>query len=329
MALVSRFSPPAYLADFHGIPGQFDQWHQAISGWFDGATKSEPPTVLAANSGSKGIVQFFNPATYDPGGPLVEQAIVWNAFPKELLRHFGRERALVESDRLWALSRYSPRWTGPALDRNFYRPQNEYCEWHVIRDPDTSKIQKVTFTSEPPEYWQALFGGVLQTDYGDFPFTGDRDVVLRLYRQFVSPAVQLQDLVAAEDVATADGKVVFVKKGDYNPYNKWNTTHGIMHLCAPPNSLTAEIQLGADATVLRGDQYGHLLVEPDALICCTGYGGPDRNSDPTIGGAVNALARTGAMVTLRNPVGLYIDHIDLAGWAAPDGKNKTDCGRIG
>jgi hypothetical protein len=36
----------------------------------------------------------------------------------------------------------------------------------------------------------------------------------------------------------------------YNPYNKWNTTHGLMHLTHPCNTLQAEITLGADATVL-------------------------------------------------------------------------------
>jgi hypothetical protein len=71
-----------------------------------------------------------------------------------------------------------------------------------------------------------------------------------------------------------------------------------------------------------------LLVETDALICYAGYGGPNRNSDPTIGSSVNALARLGAYVTLRNPVGLYMDHIDLSGWEAPDGKGVSDCVRV-
>ena len=64
------------------------------------------------------------------------------------------------------------------------------------------------------------------------------------------------------------------------------------------------------------DAQGKLLIEPDALICYAAYGGPNRNSDPTIGATVNALARLGAYVTLRNPVGLYMDHIDLSGWSA-------------
>src|SRR5262249_12386831 len=107
-----------------------------------------------------------------------------------------------------------------------------------------------------------------------------------------------------------------------------NTSHGIVHLNSPPNSLVAEIQLGGDGTVLHNDPQGRLLVEPDALIAYAGYGGPNRNSDPTIGATVNALARLGAWVTLANPVGLYMDHIDLSGWSAPGGVAPTDFVRI-
>jgi len=76
------------------------------------------------------------------------------------------------------------------------------------------------------------------------------------------------------------------------------------------------------------DPKGRLLVEPEALIGYAGYGGANRNSDPTIGASVNALARLGANVTLRNPVGLYMDHIDLSGWLAPDGGSVSDCVHI-
>jgi hypothetical protein len=43
----------------------------------------------------------------------------------------------------------------------WYRPQDEYCEWRTERHPGTGEITKVTFTSEPPEYWQALHGDTL------------------------------------------------------------------------------------------------------------------------------------------------------------------------
>ena len=150
------------------------------------------------------------------------------------------------------------------------------------RDPLTGNINKVAFTSEPPEYYFALFGGSCE----GYDFKGDPRVVLDLYRQYVSPEVHLKDLISPYDLPSLD-----IHKGFYNPYNKWNTSHGIMHLCSPPNTLTAEIRLGGDASVVRKSIQGRLLVESDALISAAAYGGPDRNSDPTIGGTVNALAR--------------------------------------
>jgi hypothetical protein len=57
-------------------------------------------------------------------------------------------------------------------------------------------------------------------------------------------------------------------------------------------------------------------------------GGPNRNSDPTIAATVNVLARLGAQITLANPVGLYMDHIDLSGWEAPGGVAASDCVRV-
>jgi hypothetical protein len=134
------------------------------------------------------------------------------------------------------------------------------------------------------------------------------------------------DLIAPRDIRAPDTR--YAVQGEYNVYNKWNTTRGIVHLTAPPNALTAEIRLGADATILRRNAAGRWLVEPGALICCARYGGPDRNSDPTIGAAVNALARQGADVTLKNPVGLYMDHIDLSGWELPDKRSIAECVRI-
>lgn len=326
MALVDTYYPPAYMPDFNGIPGLLEAWSSAVSDWFDGVVASEQMSI------GQGQVQYFNGMRTDPGGQAVEQAIVWNAFPKELLRQFGRERALREADALWTLDKYysvienDPVDVGryPIMSKTYFRPLDEYCEWHISRDANTGTIDRITFSSEPPEYWYALFGGSMPGDNHVFPGSPER--VLQLYRELVSPDVQMEDLIAPETIDSPQGP--FAVKGQYNPYNKWNTTHGIAHLNAPPNSLLAEIQLGGDATVLRKNKAGVPMVEPDSLVCCAGYGGPDRNSDPTIGAAVNALARLGAMITLRNPVGLYMDHIDLSGWAAPDGKGVDDCVRI-
>ncbi|MFZ0272620.1 MAG: hypothetical protein WB524_02380 [Acidobacteriaceae bacterium] len=326
MPLLDRYDPPAFLADYNVIPGQLDAWHHAVSSWFDAVIAAE----LKKTSGNP--VPFYNAASLDPGGVIVEQAITWNAFPKEMLRRFGRDRALLLADKLWPVERYNAPSENPdaplkGASGMLYRPQEEYCEWQVVLDPDSNKIQRVTFTSEPPEYWQALYGEV--SPGGGIPdqfFPGDHNVLLQLYRELVSPLVQIEDLlVTAPDPAVRSKKSPRAARKTYNIYNKWNTTHGIAHLNSPPNSLAAEIQLGADASLPYLDPQGRLLVEPEALISCANYGGPNRNSDPTIGASVNALARLGAYVTLRNPVGLYMDHIDLSGWRAPDGGDVADC----
>ena len=326
MPLLSRYDTPAFLPDFNAIPGQLDAWSRAVSGWFDQAIEADRQRFGGAP------LQYYNAAAFDPGGAAVEQAVMWNAFPKELIRRYGRDRALVLADRLWPYERYHDPTPDPDDTTGtigvLYRPQEEYCEWHVLRDGDSGRIRRVTFSSEPPEYWQALAGLVPNTaPFTDQHFPGDRNTLLALYRSLVSPEVQLADLFAAEDIHDQDGNVI-TAKGNYHIYNKWNTTHGIAHLNSPPNSLVAEIQLGADATIRYTDPQGRLLVEPDALIAYAGYGGANRNSDPTIGASVNALARLGAHVTLRNPVGLYMDHIDLSGWSAPDGRGVADCVRI-
>jgi hypothetical protein len=55
------------------------------------------------------------------------------------------------------------------------------------------------------------------------------------------------------------------------------------------------------------------------LINCAEYGDFRRNSDPNIGFAVNGFARQGRMITLANPVGLYIADFDGSGFRLPDG----------
>jgi hypothetical protein len=289
MPLLVRYDTPAFLPDFDSIPGQLEAWHRAVSAWFDQNMKDDQEVF------GQDTLLYYNAANFDPGGIAVEQEITWNAFPKELLRRYGREQALVLADRLWPIESFG---AYPADPDNIYgtlgvlyRPQEEYCEWQVLRHPDSGKALRVTFTSEPPEYWQALFGLVPGSAdppvIADQRFPGDKDILLRLYQELVSPEVKLEDLIATNEIKDADGNTL-VRKGEYNIYNRWNTEFGIAHLNSPPNSLVAEIKLGADASIRYTDPEGRVLVEPDALICYAGYGGVNRNSDPTIGASVNA-----------------------------------------
>src|SRR5262245_35207864 len=180
--------------------------------------------------------------------------------------------------------------------------QDEYCEWSVTRDPATQKILKVTFTSEGPEYWTFLAAV-------------NPGRVLQLYRQHVDPAVKKSDLFRAD--------------GTYDPRNHWNssTDAGAMHLIQQANTLGAEIELAAAATIVRKRNGGFVTAERE-LIECGRYGEPERFSDPHIGAEVNALARQKADLTLANPVGLCIAGLSVAGWQTPDGSNPLDYWKV-
>ena len=180
--------------------------------------------------------------------------------------------------------------------------QDEYCEWSVTHDPHSGKIIRVTFTSEGPEYWEFL--AALNSEK-----------TLALYQEHVSPAVKPEHLFDAQGV--------------YRPRNRWNnsTTNGAMHLIQSNNTLGAEIELAAAATIVR-QQGGRLLTDPQELIDCGRYGQAERHSDPFIGAQVNALARQKADVTLANPVGLCIAAFTPIGWETPDGSSAMDYWRI-
>lgn len=175
--------------------------------------------------------------------------------------------------------------------------QDEYCEWSVTRDPTTEQVTRVTFTCEGPEYWDLL----AQTP----------ETLLALYRKYISADVQMGDLYASD--------------GAYQPRNRWNnsTTDGAMHLVQRANTLGAEIELAAAATIRRVIDGRELTTEQE-LINCGKYGVATRNSDPHIGGAVNALARTRAFISLTDPVGLYIGGLATDGWTTPDGSDPAD-----
>jgi hypothetical protein len=311
------------MSDFDRIPGARAQWSRALSGWFDECIATE----LAELQGQP--CQYYNQLETPPVGTPLEQEIVWNALSGTLRNRWGRERALELAEHVVPLTQRidgpGAYYMGGQWENLFYRPLDEYCEWRVSRNPD-GKIRRVTFTSEPPEYWQALHGETLANFAGvpTYPTVGDPNLVLELYREYVSPEVQYEDLICGEDLidyTDPDAPQVVYAKGTYNPYNRWNTTDGIMHLTEPANSLSAEIKLAADATVLRSasGRAGRPIADPDALIACAAYGGLNRCSDPTIGATVNELAALGCSITLRNPVGLYMDHLDMSGWAEPDG----------
>ena len=273
---ISAFRPPADLQDF-GAPHRA-AWSSFISDSFNDRAKGDTSNPLDSPR-----TQFFNPLGVALAADATEKAVTWSAFPKRIQL---------------ALPAGPARWRAADKSRDV---QDEYCEWSVERDV-TGKIKRVSFTCEPPEYWQFLAAT-------------DPDKTLALYREHVSPSVKREDL--------------FGSNGEYIVRNHWNTTTttGAMHLVQQANTLGAEIELAAAATVTR-QHAGQPLTSEQDLIECSRYGDPQRHSDPHIGGEVNALARLGALITLADPVGLYMDGLTTAGWETPDGADPADFWRI-
>jgi hypothetical protein len=284
MPTIPQFDPPANVADFSDV--QRKNWNQVLSSWFN--------NEIDATGGTQGPgrSQFYNPtveSTDEPSLTEVQGSIKWQGFPKSLEVE-GQEN----TDAVWKAAE------GPA---NRIKLQDEYLEWRTEGPPE--RITRVTFTCEPPEYWESLAEGY-PTDYQgprNTPSGGDHQKVLALYQQLVSPKVQLAELL---------------KNGVYNPFNKWNTTDGIVHLTQGANTLGAEIDLAAKATILRNHADGTPVTDGEELVNCSpGFGTNTRASDPHIAQVVNGLAIQGYSLTLRNPVGLYIDSLNTTGWTKP------------
>lgn len=192
--------------------------------------------------------------------------------------------------------------------------KDEYNEWVVTRN-EAGKITKINFTAENPEYWFTLWNV-------------DPNKVLELYHQLVSEKVTLSDLYMRDSA----GNVVNNYNGvpAYNPLNKWNYGNtatenfgGAVHLTSPPNTVGAEIYLGAAATMLRN--LGPEDYSPALNLCASLYGGSFRNSDPNIGLQANQATRNlNKRVALTDPIALYMQRPDFSNYVTPDGTDASD-----
>jgi hypothetical protein len=212
-------------------------------------------------------------------------------------------------------------WTGRYGGFSPYGPRgwlDEYCEWAITRDAH-GRMTSVMFTCENPAYYLTMW-------------RVDPEAVLGIYRKYVDPAVQLEDLYLRYAADTPSGK-----KGDpvvdpttgrpaYDPTSKWNSGTvrvpgqygGAIHLTSPPNTLSAEIYLAAAATIPRASDVSG---NAQTLICCAKYGQNYRNSDPHIGFSANRASYAGQL-SLTDPVGLYIQQPqDFSNWKGPQGQD--------
>ncbi|KAF5551329.1 hypothetical protein FMEXI_3447 [Fusarium mexicanum] len=327
---LKKFRPPGDLKDLEGE--QLDRWSQTVNGWFGQEINGDFP-------GRTKLVQFFNPTTFDHDQSLPPVPITWVGFPLSvrikqptddarwayaenpenqrvpegknvvppLIQKFHQKNPRTGEDEIIVVKQQrEDRWV-----------MDEYLEWSTKKvDGD---VQVVSFTCEGPEYWEevARYNPILTETpiKNPAPQKYERNnKILDIYRK-LNP--DFADQIQGDDLVNEDGT--------YDKFNKWNghtDTGTIAHLIQYNNSLSAEIDIAAQATVTRTDLvYGETIT--NMLTLCgdaSSYGNPGRNSDPTIGAAVNEVCRLArdtvlpidASISVKDPVALYIYDADFS-----------------
>lgn len=287
-----RYDPPGTLDDLDGRPTRqafLDDWHAFIENEFI----SNIDALTPPGAGAPFFTETQTAAT------SAELPVTWEGFPLAISRQHPQDRkaAWAAADKMRSTSDFTVPGAPPFAVQ--FRPQDEYCEWHVYVDDVTQQITRVVLTAEGPEYWIRLA-------------KHDVDRVVALYQKHVSSKVNKADLLLPVPIVFGGEELA---KGSYNPFNVWNTEKGVMHLTHPANTLGAEINLAAQATILRKTADGTRITETRRLACCSTFGDANRSSDPTIGQGVNLgvlPAQAGsvpARITLANPVGLYMNKL--------------------
>ena len=369
------FNTPADIHDF-ALNSPQDQalcalWNANISGFTRQAIVGDPWNELYASNQTS---YFDTSVTPIPSGTTAA-IISWPAFPNRLSQYLGSgsspanpynyspQQLLEIADQVAAPGGSIPsfqqiptslcpqaNWSGTLHVYGPYGPrgwQDEYCEWSVVRDPQTQKITRIDFTCENPEYWNSLWMIDPQTVADLYTSTLNWDLPASQHI-----VVKVQDLYLLDPKTGSPVIDPSTGRPAYNGLNKWNSgpiavrpasacsnpnafSGGAMHLTSTPNTLQTEMQLAGGATILRpcGNS------QPQTLICCSVYGQAYRNSDPHIGQQVNQvvggqLTGSPCQAALANPTGLYIQKPDLSAFQLPSdpslpaGAKAQDCWQI-
>lgn len=311
------YDPPAAIDDFARRPqheaGLRADWDRTVKGFIAKTKDAGDPDLTISGL-------FFDQFADTSGVPDPAPAgVPWNAFPQNLTNWFATQ-PVANQEKLaneWAERAITTTQLFGFSQKNAagqfvpipvtYRRQDEYCEWFV--EKTGNQIARMSFSCEPPEYWS---------------FLAEQDItlVVDLYRELLrQPTLQQPDICWPFDVYSppdSKGKrQILFKKGDYNPWNEWNTSKGVVHLTHWANSLDAEVRLASDSSLGWTQPAG--AVDPHRLICCAGFGGANRSSDPKIGSTVYGLAAQGLSIALANPIGLYMQRFQLPGLRDPQG----------
>lgn len=317
---MALYQPPASINDFKRRPSHADamrqEWHATVVNFI--ANTKDP----SEGTPSELFYDQLNDESGIPNSPPV--GIPWSAFPQILTKWFATQNPpkqeelanrFVEKDLKQPVFGLFTKNAAGGFDPLpiRYRRQDEYCEWFVARE--NGHIRRIYFTCEPPEYWE-------------FMAQQDLTLVHELYKELLHDnSIPIDDLRWSHDVYKRgrNGPVIAYPRGHYNRWNVWNTEKGAVHLTHWANTLGAEVQLASDGSLgwpVQPEAGGG--VDKYKLICCAGFGGVNRSSDPKIGGSVFDLARQGQSVALADPIGLYMQPFALPGLRDPEGNPIGD-----
>jgi hypothetical protein len=170
-----KYAPPANIDDLAGRPTRdafLDDWHASINKSFAHEIANLPPNNKL----------FFSETT--SAATSGDLPITWNAFPLSIMRDNADDATARwdAADKLASVDRSTNSSPVPMP----CRLQDEYCEWFAYRQTPAGPITRIVFTAEAPEYWIMLA-------------KHDFDLVLKLYRDHVSPSVQADDLKLQQD----------------------------------------------------------------------------------------------------------------------------------
>ncbi|RBL92904.1 hypothetical protein [Chitinophaga flava] len=320
-----QFRTPANIQDFADDQTKQSMMNSLWSNNLDGFTQQGMLNNPWNTTNTPPTTNYYNPIDNNP--PSNAANIQWLAFPGRLEYNFptatqAKLYEMADTGIMPGQISDDPCGTGQSVAYFPYGPrgwQDEYCEWAVTRNAE-GKITRIDFTCENPEYWNTLW-------------EVDPNKVLALYQSILNkPQITLQDLSVPGIVNPVTNQPV------YNPLNKWNsgpvssaTAGGAIHLTSTPNTIQTEIALATTSGVQRFNPppppptTNTMWQSRDYnnLICVGQFGQRFRNSDPNIGGTVNNFVTGGAMVTLADPPGLYIQMPDFSAYKTPDGTDAS------
>jgi hypothetical protein len=176
------------------------------------------------------------------------------------------------------------------IDDDRFQFQDEYVEWRIERATG-GKIKRVTFTTEFPEYYQALAR------------VSAAALIKGIQRAIPDANPTNRDLFGSNfnpDAATPDARAGRFLA--HAPQNLWNNgKKGILFLFQQFNTMHALFNLVGQCAIPKPS-----LIANQVCANVGGACGPTRNSDPVVCESAQNLARSNNGLSLKDPPGIRI-----------------------